>query len=51
MLCPKGRVGSNPTSGTAKRDGEFTVLFFLALVSRSRHEDGISNPVNPEGIG
>ena len=27
MLCPKGRVGSNPTSGTDKKDGDLTVLF------------------------
>jgi len=27
MLCPKGRVGSNPTSGTLEKDGEITVLF------------------------
>ena len=41
MLCPKGRVGSNPTSGTIKKaaidlDRRFFYLLLTSVVTRYR---------------
>ena len=50
MLCPKGRVGSNPTSGTKKaaiiRDRRFSYLKLTSVVARHRNIKSVANLVH-----
>ena len=55
MLCPKGRVGSNPTSGTRKaaiiRDRRFFFLKLVPVVARYRNVQGVANLVHTQRVG
>ena len=52
MLCSKGRVGSNPTSGTKKSASPMTRAFpfeaLLATVTLNNLVYSIANAVNSE---
>jgi hypothetical protein len=52
MLCPKGRVGSNPTSGTKKAaiesDRRFFYFKLTSVVSRYRNIQSVAYLVNAQ---
>ncbi|MFM2433351.1 MAG: hypothetical protein RI974_91 [Actinomycetota bacterium] len=52
MLCPKGRVGSNPTSGTKKAaieyDRRFFFLLLTSVVTRYRNIQCVAYLVNAQ---